>query len=73
MSDVVEQRAFRQLLSLQGGVAVKKRPSLRVDDRAVHDDARVAHEPVEQRPEARIAAEGRRALAPAAWRTCAAW
>ena len=30
----------------------------RVDDRAVDDDPRVAHEPVEERPEARILAEG---------------
>ena len=30
----------------------------RVDDRAVDDDARIAHEPIEERPEARVLAEG---------------
>src|SRR6185436_3784454 len=58
--DVIEQRAFRQLLALKGGVAVKKSPPLRGADGAVHDDARVPHEAVEQGPEARIATEGRR-------------
>ena len=38
---------------------MEQRPSGRVDDRAVDDDAGVAHEPVEQGPQARVLAEGR--------------
>ena len=41
---------------------MKERTPLRIDDGAVHDDARVAHEPVEERPEARVATEGCRPL-----------
>ncbi len=56
---VVEERASRERLSLEGRVAVQQRAPARVDDRAVDDDARIAHEPVEERPEARVLAEGR--------------
>ncbi len=47
------------VLSLEAHVAVQQRASGRVHDRAVDDDAGVAHEPVEERPEARVLAEGR--------------
>ena len=59
MQHVVEERAARERPSLEGHVAVQQCAPARVDDRAVDDDARVAHEPVEERPEARVLAEGR--------------